>query len=103
MADYISLYTGSQIDSGIGKANTAVQPADLESKQDTLVSGTNIKTINGQNILGSGNITIPGGSGGGNTADPVLSNSAFEITDEEDNVLFAVTNQGHIKTKKFDS
>ena len=66
-------------------------------------SGTNIKTINNQSLLGSGNITISGGSGGGNTADPVLSNSAFEITDEEDNVLFAVTNQGHIKTKKFDS
>ena len=30
-------------------------------KQDTLVSGTNIKTINGQSILGSGNIEISGG------------------------------------------
>lgn len=30
----------------------------LSSKQDTLVSGTNIKTINGNSILGSGNITI---------------------------------------------
>ncbi len=34
------------------------------TKQDTLVSGTNIKTINNQNILGSGNISIGGGSGG---------------------------------------
>ena len=34
------------------------------SKQDTLVSGTNIKTINSQSILGSGNITISGGSSG---------------------------------------
>ena len=35
---------------------------DLESdKQDTLVSGTNIKTINNESILGSGNITISGG------------------------------------------
>ena len=33
-------------------------------KQDTLVSGTNIKTINNQSILGKGNITIEGGSGG---------------------------------------
>ena len=34
------------------------------TKQDTLVSGTNIKTVNGQNILGSGNMkidTIPTG------------------------------------------
>lgn len=28
----------------------------LAGKQDTLVSGTNIKTVNGENILGSGNI-----------------------------------------------
>lgn len=32
------------------------------SKQDTLVSGTNIKTINNNSILGSGNITIEAGS-----------------------------------------
>ena len=31
-------------------------------KQDKLVSGENIKTINGESILGSGNITIEGGS-----------------------------------------
>ena len=30
------------------------------SKQDTLVSGTNIKTINGSSVLGSGNLTISG-------------------------------------------
>lgn len=35
--------------------------------QETLVSGTNIKTINNESILGSGNITIQGGSGGGET------------------------------------
>lgn len=33
-----------------------------ESKQDTLVSGTNIKTINGDSILGSGDISITGGA-----------------------------------------
>ena len=36
----------------------------LGEKQDTLVSGTNIKTINNQDILGEGNIYIGGGSGG---------------------------------------
>lgn len=35
----------------------------LSGKQDTLVSGTNIKTINSQSILGSGDISISGGSG----------------------------------------
>ena len=34
----------------------------LQSKQDTLVSGTNIKTINNQSLLGSGDIQISGGS-----------------------------------------
>lgn len=34
------------------------------SKQDTLVSGTNIKTVNGNSLLGPGNITISGGGGG---------------------------------------
>lgn len=33
-----------------------------EDKQDVLVSGTNIKTINNTSILGSGNITIQGGN-----------------------------------------
>jgi microcystin-dependent protein len=33
----------------------------LNSKQNTLVSGTNIKTINNQSLLGQGNISIQGG------------------------------------------
>ena len=40
-------------------------PTDISGKQDTLVSGENIKTINGESILGSGNIVIEGGSGSG--------------------------------------
>lgn len=42
-------------------ANALNEKADasaLASKQDTLVSGTNIKTFNGESILGSGNISI---------------------------------------------
>ncbi len=31
-------------------------------KQNNLISGTNIKTVNGQSLLGSGNLTIAGGS-----------------------------------------
>lgn len=31
----------------------------LNNKQDTLVSGTNIKTINSTSLLGSGDISIP--------------------------------------------
>jgi hypothetical protein len=42
--------------------SSATQSA-LNAKQSTLVSGTNIKTINGDSLLGSGNITISGGGG----------------------------------------
>lgn len=34
--------------------------SELNKKQDTLVSGTNIKTINGESLLGEGNINISG-------------------------------------------
>ena len=34
----------------------------IDDKQDTLVSGSNIKTINNTSLLGSGNITISGGT-----------------------------------------
>lgn len=36
----------------------------LGEKQPTLVSGTNIKTINNESLLGEGNIDIQGGGGG---------------------------------------
>lgn len=42
---------------------TGLQNA-LDGKQAELVSGTNIKTVNGVALLGSGNIVIDGGSGG---------------------------------------
>lgn len=37
--------------------STAVQTA-LNAKQDTLVSGTNIKTLNGESLLGAGNLVL---------------------------------------------
>lgn len=39
-------------------ANTEFVSKSLEGKQDTLVSGTNIKTINGESIVGSGDLEI---------------------------------------------
>lgn len=64
--------------------------------QDKLISGTNIKTINNQSLLGSGNISISGG-GGGNVdtdLDPTSTNpvqnqaiaNKFETIVESDNV-----------------
>lgn len=45
----------------------------LASKQNTLVSGTTIKTLNGESLLGAGNITISTG-GGGTTDHTALTN-----------------------------
>lgn len=36
--------------------------AKIDAKQDKLVSGTNIKSVNGQSLLGAGNIEIESGS-----------------------------------------
>lgn len=59
MADYTSQFTGEEIDARLAKV------PQLESgKQNTLVSGTNIKTVNNQSLLGSGNIEIQGGGVG---------------------------------------
>ena len=44
----------------LGTVITAHQ--DISGKQDKLVSGTNIKTINGESIVGSGDLTIEGGA-----------------------------------------
>lgn len=44
---------------------TSAIQGQIDGKQDALVSGTNIKTINGTSILGSGDIVT--GGGGGNT------------------------------------
>lgn len=49
---------------GLGNRLTTVENT-LPNKQDQLVSGTNIKTINGNSLLGSGNLEIQGGSGSG--------------------------------------
>ena len=34
----------------------------LGTKQETLISGTNIRTVNGQSLLGSSDLVISGGS-----------------------------------------
>lgn len=41
-----------------------VGEARFNAKQDVLISSTNIKTINGESVLGSGNIEIKGGGSG---------------------------------------
>lgn len=59
---------------GMIAAETAARERAVASKQDTLVSGQNIKTINGQSVLGEGNIAIQGG--GTITVDSELSTTS---------------------------
>ena len=56
--------TGYATESWVESKNYLTTHQSLDGKQDKLVSGTNIKTINGSSILGAGNITISGGSSG---------------------------------------
>ena len=46
----------------------------FSGKQNTLVSGTNIKTVNGNSLLGAGNLTLAAGGGGsGDVVGPASS------------------------------
>lgn len=64
-------------DLGVDYSNVDNKP-DLSLKQDTLVSGTNIKTINNQSILGEGNINIEGGEGGTSELSTEVKNAILD-------------------------
>ena len=50
------------------KVNTIAEELD-DKKQDVLVSATNIKTVNGETLLGGGDLEIKGGGSGRNVGD----------------------------------
>lgn len=65
--------------------NAKASTTQLNAKQDKLVSGTHIKTINGQSLLGTGNIAI---SGAGSKFEAIYSNAANYI-EQTGNVALA--------------
>lgn len=65
--------TGTKTSSFISDFGTAVA-ALITGKQDTLVSGTNIKSVNGNSLLGSGNLVVSGAPAG--SADDIQINTA---------------------------
>lgn len=78
----LTTYTSSTISSLLNeKADTSYVNTQLATKQNTLVSGTNIKTINGQSILGSGDLPI---SGGGSAEWGAISGDIQDQTDLQD-------------------
>lgn len=66
--------------------------SQLDAKQDTLVSGTNIKTVNGESILGSGNIEIQGGSSSGNDVEEVAGITNVSAGSVNENRIYVDTN-----------
>ncbi len=73
LRDFLKTETGLRAGSGgsgpewggiTGTLSTQTDLQDeLDDKQDTLVSATNIKTINGTSVLGSGDLAVGGGGG----------------------------------------
>ena len=63
----------------LGVSNIAGLQSVLDSKQSTLISGTNVKTINGSSILGSGNLSVTGSWGaiGGTLSNQTDLNNAL--------------------------
>lgn len=61
----LSFLTGDRVSLRVtaGFIASLAQTSDLATKQDTLVSGTNIKTINGTPVTGSGDLVISSGGG----------------------------------------
>lgn len=60
LSDYVTI---SMLNQALANyTTTSALTALLATKQDNLVSGSNIKTVNGASILGSGNIVTPQGT-----------------------------------------
>lgn len=92
--DTLELVAGSNVSLTPDATNDKVT-IGTTGLQSTLVSGTNIKTINNQSLLGSGNITIEGGGSGGVTGVKGNSESSYR----SGNVNLTLSNLGiHIST-----
>ena len=75
--DLSNYYTKTETDNAITAATS--------TKQDALVSGTNIKTINGETLLGEGNITIQGGGSSYTAGDGIdINNDVISVTGKVD-------------------
>lgn len=74
-----------------GKADASA----LANKQDKLISGTNVKTINGQSILGSGNIPI---SGSGSSYDDTELRGRVTAAEAEIDALQLLVTETHLSS-----
>ena len=91
----------------------AASSSDLSAKQDALVSGTNIKTINQTSLLGSGDITIENGQDGEDGQDgadgvgfesistPSTADGTFTITLSNGDTIVVDMNHDHTAYPKY--
>ena len=91
MAEYKSSYTGAQIDAGIGKANTAVQPAALDNYQakidsshklsaDLISDGSTNKTVTeSEKTTWSGKSVVSGTNDGTNWSTITINGTTKNI------------------------
>ena len=86
-------YTSAQTDTAISNATTV--------KQDTLVSGVNIKTINNQSLLGSGNIEIQGSSGGGSNIIELTQAEYDALTSYTKDAMYVITDAQEINMDNY--
>lgn len=83
-AGYLTSETDPVFTASASAGITSTDISNWDAKQEALVSGTNIKTINNQSLLGSGNITIQ--SGGGGTATDVQINGSSIVSNDVANL-----------------
>ena len=85
MTDIVKIESPAKPLQVVSKINEVVD--GVNDKQDKLVSGTNIKTINGTSLLGSGNIDIQGGSGSSYTAGDgiIIENNKISVDGQTTN------------------
>lgn len=82
------------VSSVVGNRPTAGNATDWEAKQEKLVSGTNIKTINGQEVLGAGDLVLtPGGVVVSATA-PMDPDEGREWLDTTSGITYTWVNTG---------
>lgn len=69
-------------------------------KQDTLVSGTNIKTINGSSILGSGNLVVTGSASWGSITGTLSSQTDLQtaLNAKQDDITLTTTGNSGAST-----
>lgn len=93
-SDYDQSWTDQWVYDEFNAVDLDTYTQEMATKQDELISGTNIKTINGQSLLGSGNISIQGSGGGeANVIETVKVNGTALVPDANKAVNVTVPTQ----------